>query len=359
MQEWNFGMPSLYFSYHLLIYHPMKQDTTIPLSSLPPEEILILESFSLLPGIPVPRDIWMPYMFHEIDQESALALLRELVQQGWLQEEENLAFLLPVESARIVREQRQPSWQHHDENITRFFLKIEPQQSEYTAEQIALLPLAESFATHTRNIPEKEEAALWSKIGEVYLQQNEPEKTLLTFEKALHLAQSAYEKDHPSMASFYDNMGLIYNALGKSDEAASLYRQALEIYKKSHGETSAHTAAAYHHLAGAYESRGEYGKAFLLYQKSLNINKAIYGEDGISTASTYQNMAYMYDRMGQLNRALPFYQKSLAILRKHLDHDHPIVLNIFINICQCQYKLTGSTCSFDEWMDQQCAFNEE
>ncbi len=337
----------------------MKQDTTIPLSSLPPEEILILESFSLLPGIPVPRAIWMPYMFHEIDQESALAVLKELVQQGWLQEEENLAFLLPVESARIVREQRQPSWQDHGENITRFFLNIEPEQSEYTVEQVDLLPLAESFATHTRNIPEEEEAALWSKIGDVYLLQNEPEKTLHVFEKAFQLAQSAYEKDHPSMASFYDNMGLIYNALGKSNEAVSLYRQALEIYKKSHGETSAHTAAAYHHLAGAYESRGEYGKAFLLYQKSLTINKTIYGEDDISTASTYQNMAYMYDRMGQLNRALPFYQKSFDILNRHLDHQHPIVLKTFINICQCRHQLSGSTCSFEEWMDQQCAFGDE
>lgn len=354
MQERNSGMPFLCFSYHLLIHQPMEQTIATPLASLPPEETLILESFSLLPGISVPRDIWLPCILPGIDQASALAVLRTLVHQGWLQEEENLAFLLPVEPAHIVREQRQPSWNHHAENITRFFLKIEPEQSEYTTAQVSLLPLAESLVTHTRNIPEEEEAALWSKIGNVYLLQDEPEKTLLSFEKAFHLAQSAYEKDHPSMASFYDNMGLIYNALGKSDEAVDLYRQSLEIYKKSHGETSAHTATAYHHLAGAYESQGEYAKAFLLYQKSLNINKKIYGEDDISTASTYQNMAYMYDRMGQLNRALPFYQKAFDILIQHLDHQNPIVLHIFINICQCRYQLSRSTCSFEEWMDQQC-----
>ena len=337
----------------------MKQNTPAPLSSLSSEEISILETFSLIPGLSVSRNIWMSYILPGIDQASAPAILGELVRQGWLQEDENLAFLLPDEPARIIREQRHPAWEKHADNITRFFLNIVPENSEYTDEQVALLPLAESLVTHVTNIPKEEEASLWSKIGDVYLLQGESKKTLMAFEKAFQLAQSVYEKDHLSMASFYDNMGLIYNALGKSDEAIHLYRQALEIYKKSYGEANSHTAVAYHHLAGAYESQGEYAKAFLLYQKSLTINKAISGENDMSIASTYQNMAYMNDRMGQFSRALTLYQNAFDIMLQHLDPQNPIVFQTFINVSKCRYKLSGSTCDFEEWMDQQYSLEEE
>ena len=97
-------------------------------------------------------------------------------------------------------------------------------------------------------------------------------------------------KDHPDVASSYNNIGSVYNDQGKKDKALKYFNKALDIRLKKLGKDHTRVAISCNNIGSVYKDRGTYDKAFEYYNKAFKIFKKRLGTSHFYTTSTLQSM---------------------------------------------------------------------
>jgi eukaryotic-like serine/threonine-protein kinase len=161
------------------------------------------------------------------------------------------------------------------------------------------------------------------KVGQIERSRAEPEKAILSFNKALEIRKRELGPVHPDVAESMFFLADVYR-LYDIDPAASgqLYREALAILDEAVGE---HHFSRLHGLSGLatlLSGLGDHSGAVELYLEGLEIRLSVYGEEHPSTAEGYGHLASGYSRMGEHVMAEHYYRKSLGIWEKLLGPDH-------------------------------------
>jgi tetratricopeptide (TPR) repeat protein len=64
------------------------------------------------------------------------------------------------------------------------------------------------------------------------------------YRQAIEIDERAFGKDHPTLATDYNNLALLLQAQGKYDQAEPLYRRAIEIFQTKLGLDHPNTVTA-------------------------------------------------------------------------------------------------------------------
>lgn len=193
------------------------------------------------------------------------------------------------------------------------------------------------------------QAVLLDKIGIIYNRQNNYQKAIEYYEKALAVAREANSNAVTSiltnLATAYDNsgnptkavefhqqaivkqrelgfrgeegralvnLGLVFYRLSQYDKALESYFQA-EILLKEVGDRIGE-AALTQNLGLVYSRLGEPRKTLEYYDKALALNQLTGDKRGI--ALTKANMASTYERLGEYERALELFEEAIKGYRE-------------------------------------------
>ncbi|MDR2579425.1 MAG: tetratricopeptide repeat protein [Fibromonadaceae bacterium] len=158
------------------------------------------------------------------------------------------------------------------------------------------------------------------------------DRALEWYYNALEISEKILGKEHPNIATTYNNMALVFNDRGDYDKALEYYDYALAIFEKVLGREHLSTAATYNNMALIFENRGDYDKALEYYGYALDICEKILGKEHPSTATTYNNMALVFSNRGDYDKALEYYGSALEICEKVLGKEHPNTASTYNNM---------------------------
>lgn len=191
-----------------------------------------------------------------------------------------------------------------------------------------------------KNILDKEHpdiATTYNNIARIYDDQGDYKKALEYHEKALDIREKTLGKEHPDTSQTYNNLAEVYRTLGLYEKALEYNKKALDIREKVFGKEHPETATIYNNIGKSYRILGVYEKALEYYQKTLDIREKVLGKKHPDTAITYNNMAVVYDEQGDYEKALEYLKKALNIQEKVLGKEHPETARTYNNIGKAYY----------------------
>jgi len=89
--------------------------------------------------------------------------------------------------------------------------------------------------------------------------------------KALEIKEKVFDKNHPSLATSYNNLSLIYQGFGDLPKAKEFQLKALEIREKVFDKNHPDFAQSYHNLAIIYYDMQEKENALEFINKAIKI----------------------------------------------------------------------------------------
>jgi len=142
------------------------------------------------------------------------------------------------------------------------------------------------------------------------------------YRRALAINENALGPDHPEVATILNNLAELLKDKGQHTVAEPLFRRSLAIFEKALGRDHPSVAASLNNLAGLLEEQGKYAAAKPLYRRALAINEKTIGPDHPHFAASLSNLAVLLNSQGQAAEAEPIMRRSLAIFEKALGPDH-------------------------------------
>jgi tetratricopeptide (TPR) repeat protein len=106
------------------------------------------------------------------------------------------------------------------------------------------------------------------------------------YRRAIEIGEKVLGKDHPNVATWYNNLALLLKVQGKYDQADPLYRRAIEINEKVLGKDHPTVATNYNNLAGLLHDQGKFDQAEVLYRQAIEIFQTKLGPDHPNTLAT-------------------------------------------------------------------------
>ena len=178
---------------------------------------------------------------------------------------------------------------------------------------------------------DKDIAANYNHIGEMYKALGEYSEALKFYKKDLNLSEKSWGKNDIATSLSYYSMGKIYYFLKDYANSLNFYQKALNINESIFGTEHEFTAIIHSNRAKVFQDMKEYTKALSVYQKVLNIRKKVLGNSHISTATTYNNIGLLYEYMGQYSKALEHVDIALNISTSILGEEHLFIAKVHNN----------------------------
>jgi Tfp pilus assembly protein PilF len=92
------------------------------------------------------------------------------------------------------------------------------------------------------------------------------------FESAHTMLESAVGKDHPDVASSFNNMGLVLSQMsGREDDALQMYRDACASFQKSVGSEHPHVGSCLYNSGLMLQTLGRYDEAIQDFTKACDV----------------------------------------------------------------------------------------
>jgi len=132
------------------------------------------------------------------------------------------------------------------------------------------------------------------------------------YERALAMYEEALGPDHPAVGAALGNLALVYVRQGDSESALDLFARALEISEKA-GEGPLRIAHQLNNVSGPLEKLGHYDEAIDVLERSLQIYEAEAGVDHIRVAMVCGNLARVHGHLGEYERAVELLQRAVRI----------------------------------------------
>ncbi|HEX8265388.1 MAG TPA: tetratricopeptide repeat protein [Pyrinomonadaceae bacterium] len=197
-----------------------------------------------------------------------------------------------------------------------------------------ILPHAQSILQETENLPLETETAalLYARTGFHLEKFGQYALVEPLYRVSMRIIEEVHGKEHPYMASSYNNLAYLYESQGRYDEAEPLYKVALRIREKVLGKEHPLTANSYNNLATLYRSQDRYSEAEPLSKEALRIRENESGKNHPSTATSYNNLAYLYKSQGRYDEAEPLYKVALRIRENVLGKNHPDTASSYNNL---------------------------
>jgi tetratricopeptide (TPR) repeat protein len=156
-----------------------------------------------------------------------------------------------------------------------------------------------------RLFPENSEevAASYNDLGVVY-SQNNPDKALDYYEKALAVYEKINGPDHPKIAQAKSNIGILYRKLKLYGDAITNFETAETILKKNFPGGHPSQAFAEVNLGLTYQEMKDNKTALIYLEKALALYQQFYG-------NKHSDISSVYNRIGLIKLADKHYDDAL------------------------------------------------
>ncbi|MEM7375660.1 MAG: tetratricopeptide repeat protein, partial [Bacteroidota bacterium] len=175
-------------------------------------------------------------------------------------------------------------------------------------------------------------ATCYNNLGSAYKSKGEYDRAITYYQLALSIDTTALRKNHPKVAINYNNLGSAYDSKGDYDRAITYYQSALAIDTTALEKNHPLVAIRYVNLGTAYSHKGEHDRAITYFQSALSIFQKVYGASHPHIAVSYHNLGRAYQSKGKYDRAITYYQSTLAIDTTALGKNHPLVATGYNNL---------------------------
>jgi tetratricopeptide (TPR) repeat protein len=144
--------------------------------------------------------------------------------------------------------------------------------------------------------------------------------------------------------------------VGDYNTALKMYKNDLLYIEKKFGKEHPYVASCYNNIGLNYSRDGKYNKALEWYHKALNSREKTLGRGHLDTATTYKNIAIVYDRQGNYSEALIWYIKCYRMyIYAFMGYiQHPYLLEV-ISEMETAYTKTDNLLPFYDWLEIQLA----
>lgn len=170
--------------------------------------------------------------------------------------------------------------------------------------QAGLLPEAEQAYLDILKADKRNAHALWL-LGTLYLQTNQPERSVECLERALRL-----EPDNPEILN---NIGLALRALGRLDDAKAKYEKAVRV--------NPHHVQALNNLGSLFYELGNWSEAVRWAERALTVNP--------KDASAHYNLGNALRAQEKRSDAIAHYEHALHLQPNYVD----ALVNLGITLC--------------------------
>lgn len=164
---------------------------------------------------------------------------------------------------------------------------------------------------HTSNKNEKGIAASHNNIGLTY-SNNDSEKALEYYEKALFAYERIYDANDERIATAHINIGIINNKMNFQADAFDHFDSALIVLEKKYGSDHPTQAFVYSNIGSVHYDLDDYESARKYQEIALSIYKKAYGDKHPEIATTYNAIGNTYRQQAQLLTALQQYQLAIC-----------------------------------------------
>ncbi|XP_078656669.1 uncharacterized protein LOC144902901 [Branchiostoma floridae x Branchiostoma belcheri] len=169
-----------------------------------------------------------------------------------------------------------------------------------------------------------EKIDLLEKLGFIYLEMGEYQKSIDYILEALQICRSIYGDrqsiPHSVIASSLTNLGHARSKLGDHRKAISYHEQALQLQRSIHGQGTEHPgiATSLNNLGGAWHRLGDYRKAISYHQQALRMRISIYGQNTAHSdiATSLNNLGTALGHQGDNRKAISYLEQALKMCRE-------------------------------------------
>lgn len=132
----------------------------------------------------------------------------------------------------------------------------------------------------------------------------------------------------PEIAAEYRELGGHAWHNGDTGKTETYYVKALAAYTKCMGKDHPEVACSMGDLANVYCDQARFDDAIGLYQQALRIHTDAFGPDHVDTAGDLASLGLVYSVQGNHKDALPLLRDAYTIMEKHLEDDHPNLVQV-------------------------------
>ncbi len=123
-------------------------------------------------------------------------------------------------------------------------------------------------------------------------------------------------------------MGSTYGNLGNHHKALDYQLKALAILEKVLPREHPDLATSYNNVGGTYGELGSHHKALDYHLKALAIQEKVLPQEHPHLAASCSNIAWTYHNMGEFLQAAPYMRRAADIIeRSNLPKTHPNRVN--------------------------------
>jgi tetratricopeptide (TPR) repeat protein/predicted Ser/Thr protein kinase len=158
------------------------------------------------------------------------------------------------------------------------------------------------------------------------------EEALPEFRQGLEERERTLGRDHPLVATAYNNLGSALVELGRYDEALQALELAKASWERSYGPRHPLVATALNGIGVVLEQVGRYQEARERLEQALVLREAVFGRDHVNVAVTLDNLGAVLAHLGAYDEARRASQRALELRAKHLGTRHPHYASSLVNL---------------------------
>jgi tetratricopeptide (TPR) repeat protein len=169
-------------------------------------------------------------------------------------------------------------------------------------------------------------------LGNIYLRNNNYQKALKFYQRALEIENSRKFVSNSHLASLYQNIAIAQAAMGNYDDAENYFEKSITIKERLLPEDDPKLGNVYLNYGRFLGMIGDQYKAldFLDRAERIFLNK--FGSDYPVLAPLYFNIGSIYILLQDYENGLVYEQRALDLYSANLPPDSPILKELYVNI---------------------------
>ena len=164
------------------------------------------------------------------------------------------------------------------------------------------------------------------------------DKARTYYQRALNVIVTFVGKQHPDVASLYNNIGLLFKEQADYTKAIHYFTKALDIYKAWFGENSFDVASTYNNIGTTYYAQKKYNDAEKYFQKATEIQSGP-ANSLIEMAAFYNNSGLIVQKQKDYDKAMTYYRKALKLIKDNIGEENQDAATSISNIGTIYYDL--------------------
>ncbi|MEQ9404168.1 MAG: CHAT domain-containing protein [Cyclobacteriaceae bacterium] len=176
-------------------------------------------------------------------------------------------------------------------------------------------------------------AEAYSKLGNVFYEENDDIKALEYQKKAIEVYHMIRSADSVKVSDAYYAMGKIHKRSQNLEEAISYAEKSASLLTSHYGEMDRHIIEPYDLLGRIHLVRGDNFMAIDYFQKTHEVRLKVYPDTASSTfAISYDQLGQAYSQIGEVEKGLLYHEKAVRISEKTLPKDDPSLAAMYGNL---------------------------